>query len=338
MSNYLVQVEVATTSNYVFTNTSYADVVFYPSYESQRMLFGTKSNVNAGMTLGSSNISFVVQPSTSSNSIGFFSGNSNSLMTLLGSGNVGVGTTTPAQPLHVVGNVRMDSNLYVTQKMKAGGVCVSRSTGSNSSIQTIVSIPGYTFNPANSNVGINNATPQYSLDIASTSGTPMRIASTSSNCYISFTNSSLTPGGKYWTVGADSGCNLVLYNNNSTGCYISYGNTAWSGNSDGRLKTNIEPITDGLNVVSQLNPVRFNWKTNLECKNQSLGLIAQEVQVVLPEVVTMRPTEEYPDGVLGITYTELIPLLIKSIQELHQQVKELKTIQIRDNLQNQNEI
>lgn len=338
MSNYVVQVEVATTSNYVFNNTSYSDVVFYPSYESQRLLFGTKSNANAGMTLGSSNISFVVQPMTSNNSIGFFAGNSNSLMTLLGSGNVGVGTTTPAQPLHVVGNVRMDSNLYVSQKMKAGGICVSRSTGSNSSIQTIVSIPGYTFNPANSNVGINNTNPQFPLDVASASGTPMRLATTSSSCYVTMANASYAVNGRFWYYGIDTASNFVVYNNNSNGCYMMYGNSGWSANSDSRLKTNIEPIKDGLNAISQLNPVRFNWKTDEDTKKKTLGLIAQEVRDVLPEVVTSRPSDEYPDGVLGITYTELIPHLIQSIKELNNTIIAMKEEQIASTLQHETEV
>ena len=154
MSNLsLVQIEVAPSNAYVFSNTSYADAVFYPTYESQKLLFGTKSNVNAGLVIGSSNISMTLQPVTSNNSISFYAGNSNLLMTVLGSGNVGIGKTYPQYPLDIIGNINFTGSL-----MQNGSAYIGSQWSNNGSS---IFITG-------SNVGIGKTNPGYALDVAGT--------------------------------------------------------------------------------------------------------------------------------------------------------------------------
>lgn len=82
-------------------------------------------------------------------------------------------------------------------------------------------------------------------------------------------------------------------------------------NSDRRLKKDITAINYGLNEILQLQPKAYNWK-NRETEKKSLGLIAQEVQLVISEIVNTQDDEQ---KTLGISYTELIPVLIKAIQE-----------------------
>ncbi|MEE4196617.1 MAG: tail fiber domain-containing protein [Bacteroidales bacterium] len=81
--------------------------------------------------------------------------------------------------------------------------------------------------------------------------------------------------------------------------------------SDSRLKTNILNISYGLATVMKLKPVSFLWKEKTE-EGIRLGLIAQEVKPVINEIVVVGDDE---NQTLGIRYTELIPVLIKSIQE-----------------------
>ncbi|MGM0407656.1 MAG: tail fiber domain-containing protein, partial [Bacteroidota bacterium] len=88
--------------------------------------------------------------------------------------------------------------------------------------------------------------------------------------------------------------------------------------SDGRLKMNIQNITYGLATVLQLRPVNFLWKDNPD-KGVRLGLIAQEVQPVIKEVVNVGDDE---NQTLGIRYSDLIPVLIKSIQEQQEIIDE----------------
>jgi hypothetical protein len=81
--------------------------------------------------------------------------------------------------------------------------------------------------------------------------------------------------------------------------------------SDKRLKENIVDIKYGLYDVLKLRPVSFTWKDKPE-STLRLGLVAQEVQTIIGEVVEARND---PEKTLGIRYTDLIPVLIKSIQE-----------------------
>lgn len=96
--------------------------------------------------------------------------------------------------------------------------------------------------------------------------------------------------------------------------------------SDGRLKTNIETIPNALEKVLQLNGVSYNWNDiaeQLENKDKTVrevGVIAQDVNAILPEVVTTRD-----NGYMAVRYEKLVPLLIEAIKELNEEVKTLKS-------------
>jgi hypothetical protein len=81
--------------------------------------------------------------------------------------------------------------------------------------------------------------------------------------------------------------------------------------SDARLKTDIANLQYGLESILKLRPVTFRWK-NEESSSPHLGLLAQEVAQVITEVVD---TGNDNNHTLGINYSELVPVLIKSIQE-----------------------
>ncbi len=92
----------------------------------------------------------------------------------------------------------------------------------------------------------------------------------------------------------------------------SYG--AWS---DGRLKDNIETARSYLPDLLKLRPVKYSWKEDEE-KTRYLGLIAQEVQEVMPGLVT-----EDEEGILSVKYSILVPMLLTAIQELSAKINEL---------------
>ncbi len=81
--------------------------------------------------------------------------------------------------------------------------------------------------------------------------------------------------------------------------------------SDARLKRGITDLDYGLSAVEALRPVRYHWKDKPELGSR-LGLLAQEVEKVIPEVIEHPDTD---DGYLGMRYAELVPVLIKAIQE-----------------------
>jgi len=87
--------------------------------------------------------------------------------------------------------------------------------------------------------------------------------------------------------------------------------------SDISLKKNITPIENALHLIKNLNGIKYQYN-EIDCENSTeeyrLGFIAQEVELIVPEVVkTMQ------DGTKAITYTDLIALLVEGIKE--QQVK-----------------
>lgn len=91
--------------------------------------------------------------------------------------------------------------------------------------------------------------------------------------------------------------------------------------SDERLKENIQPIQYGLKDVNLLKPVTFNWiDTELYGSKNDVGLIAQEVEPIIPHVVSVDENQYYLD------YVKLVPVLIKAIQELNAKVDALESI------------
>ena len=120
-------------------------------------------------------------------------------------------------------------------------------------------------------------------------------------------------GATRWAVGTQSGGNLfyIVRDSDNVGQYMVNGSTSWTATSDERLKDIIEPITDAAKKVSTLRAVIGKFKKDTEGTRRSF-LIAQDVQAVLPEAVTVQ---EDKSGTLGIQYTEVIPLLVAAIQE-----------------------
>lgn len=100
----------------------------------------------------------------------------------------------------------------------------------------------------------------------------------------------------------------------SNGDFTAVGNvTAYS---DRRLKKDIEPVYDALEKIDQLNGVTFKRIDNGE---YGVGLIAQEVQAVVPEAVK---TDE--NGMLSVAYGNLVGVLVEAIKDLNREVKQLK--------------
>ena len=107
------------------------------------------------------------------------------------------------------------------------------------------------------------------------------------------------------------------------------GNGTFTGNvtaySDARLKTNVNTINDALSIVGKLRGVSFDW---IESGKRSIGVIAQEVEAVLPELVLTQQvsTEQNPEPkeVKSVDYGKIVGVLINAINELKAEVDELK--------------
>ena len=97
--------------------------------------------------------------------------------------------------------------------------------------------------------------------------------------------------------------------------------------SDKRLKENITPIPWALDKVMAINGVYFDWieltdeqrKTIHPNKGRDIGIIAQEIEAVLPEVVTTRDT-----GYKAVKYEKIVALLIEAIKEQQSEIEAIK--------------
>ena len=92
--------------------------------------------------------------------------------------------------------------------------------------------------------------------------------------------------------------------------------------SDIRWKKNINPIDSALEKLQKLSGVEFDWIEDTKLhgnKGNDVGVIAQEVEEVLPQAVQTRDS-----GMKAVRYEKLIPLLIETIKEQQKQINELK--------------
>ncbi len=123
-------------------------------------------------------------------------------------------------------------------------------------------------------------------------------------------------------------------------CYAGYFNgnviangtstaTSFITSSDKKLKKDIVPLSEGLNIISKLKPSTYTFRTdeykfmNLP-KEKQYGFIAQELEEVLPEAVkevTMSDDKKEKFTYKGVNYIELIPVLTKAIQEQQVQIE-----------------
>jgi hypothetical protein len=106
-----------------------------------------------------------------------------------------------------------------------------------------------------------------------------------------------------------NGANVKVFEVSETGVVRQNGSTIHA--SDKRLKKDIENLPYGLAEILVLEPKSYNWKSH-EQQYKSFGLIAQDVQKVLPELVQVG---EDKDQTLGLSYTELVPVLINAVKE-----------------------
>ncbi len=123
----------------------------------------------------------------------------------------------------------------------------------------------------------------------------------------------------------EASCNQIRVHDNGTTRFTfarSTGNFTATGDvvaySDARVKENVKTIDNALDKIMSMRGVSYN-RTDTEDKTKKVGVIAQEIQQVLPEVVLVQA-----DGMLGVSYGNIFGVLIEAIKEQQQQIDELK--------------
>lgn len=147
-----------------------------------------------------------------------------------------------------------------------------------------------------------------------TAGSNMRIPYFTSSAALTTTSGFIVHSGKVG-IGLDETNDVPLTYALEVSGSIKASATVIQG-SDERLKENIVDIEDGIEKVMHLRGVNFDWK---DSGDTNPGVIAQEIQKVIPEVVY-----EDKKGYLGVNYSGIVPYLIEAIKDLQEQVDELK--------------
>lgn len=221
------------------------------------------------------------------------------------------------------------------------------------------SINGVNGATADVNVGIGTTTPDRKLEVAGTGNQFARISTTNnSNVGIDFKRL-----GSDWQIRTDAGLLLIGQSSddletvtdvvriggasftpatdNST--VLGQSTRRWTAvyamngfiqTSDANDKKQMLPLTQGLDKIKSLRPISFQWKDDTIDKSSThLGFVAQEVQQVLPEIVVDHEWIEVPDTTekvwekterLGMKYAEIIPVLVKAMQEQQVIIEEQK--------------
>jgi hypothetical protein len=150
----------------------------------------------------------------------------------------------------------------------------------------------------------------------------------------------VTQGGAYIANSAVSNSGYAIqciggFYGSSTGTFVG---DVTANTSDKRLKTNIKNIDSPLEKLSKINGVYFNWNdkakelANKDTEKREVGLIAQEVQSILPEIIKAAPFDvinsqggsKSGENYLTIQYEKIVPLLVECIKELKAEIEELK--------------
>jgi hypothetical protein len=303
---------------------------------------------------------------TISDGNGFASGTK---FTMLSSGYVGIGTTSPIRMLDIRDasgdpGIRLESAAQsadvITLRNADGRVGFGRdaiTTTTTSMVGVANTSPLVPFNVGGNSAGINfDYMPSWNsyfiganVKRSTTNGRMVRVASSTSRYPVAIAFGYQDVAG-FGSEDSKGGINFITVGSNISGdidpdtysrMYIAgdgdigIGDTTPSykldvagtiratadviAYSDERVKDNIETIENPLEKVKELRGVSYN-RNDIEDKSKKIGVIAQEVEKVLPEVV-----EQDDEGKYSVAYGNMVGLLIESVKEQQKQIEELKS-------------
>ena len=313
----------------------------------------TISGVDAGCTIDMFNTGisqkYRIVVNTLSGALAFENNSGTETVRFNQNGNVGIGTTSPNYSTSGRTVVDINGTSQSMLALSVGGVGKSflfytgtdllLSNESNGAIKLNTNGSQKMVIEAGGNVGIGTTSPSYKLDVAGVGRflglTPLtleRSGSTkytfslgaSNDFYINNVNIGTTPLTILSSGNVGIGTLSPSYTLHVNGSVA--GTSAYNNLSDKRYKKDILPIQNALDKILALNGVTFNWDKeatdmNLD-DNNHIGLLAQDVEEILPQAVTTGTDE---NKTKSVAYTDLVPVLIEAIKELKAEIEILKT-------------
>ncbi|TNF00116.1 MAG: hypothetical protein EP326_06965, partial [Deltaproteobacteria bacterium] len=244
-------------------------------------------------------------------------------MTATVEGRVGIGTTTPAEKLHVVGDIEMEGDTFGGIYGATRGIWRFDRANPNFGIFYTEGSPdkmqfatqgGGTTNPdltlAGGYVGIARTNPARPLDV-------------NGGAHINYTGSGATLhvggsiGATSWIgAGCEAGCETAGGYSIMYPTSVAVSTFGWTTTSDARLKEEVEEVENVLDKIQKVRAVEYFWRDREINPRREIGVIAQEIQAVFPELV--HTTE---DDFLTVDYPRLGAIALEGIKELNAQVK-----------------
>ena len=286
---------------------------------------------------------------------------SGSVLTLTQAGNVGIGITNPGYPLTVNGEARASqftttTGSFYSALSSSGTTFVGSAPGTNIQIWSgsadtrIFSSSGTPINfgvnssgsSAGNNVGIGITNPGYTFQVGNFNGNsnlngclwvnPQSDADARHYFTITASSTSIATNADgrlniqdrssiFIRFFAGTATSATLYGTISQ----SGGSTLYNASSDYRLKSNVEPLSNALDIINSLRPVSFTFNSHPD--KIQVGFIAHEVQEIVPECITGVKDAVADDGSIlpqGIDKSYLVSYLTKAIQELSAENTALK--------------
>jgi len=243
------------------------------------------------------------------------------------------GTGTTASSQNFTNNGAAQRTTIGVERASGGGLFVGSSANAavfgsagaavtqfatNNNVRVTIDTSGY--------VGIGTNAPGMPLEVVGEIKTG-RVNSSAEGGQLSFGRS--TDNANAWFIdvyGSSATPDIRLLNASGVGVTIVNGASAWSTYSDEKLKTNLKPIENAISILNSIRCVTYHRKDiDIPESKRRIGIIAQDIVGKIDEALDNVTNEIDGIDYLSVRYTELVPHLIKGIQEQQALIESLTT-------------